>query len=384
MNEDEKRLHEETKQLVSELRQNFERHQAGVLTKADFAAVEKKINDRLDDIETKINRPPLDLAGLDTKDKGPAPEMKAFGSWLRKGKGALTPDEQTILEQKAMRLQGDQEGGYVAPIEYGRRIIEKLTELSAIRPIVSVMQIGGSGIEWPKEGEDTVTIAWEDETLAAGDYKWKMEKITPKVISALITIKKTLLEDAYFNLEEYLVRKTSEKFEQKEGVGFISGPGTAFRPQGLLTNSEVQTVVSGVADAIAADGLINMCYDLPDRYARGARFLMSRKTVGKVRLLKDKNDQYLWQPGLQLGQPASLLGYPITEAVDMPAVAANAYPVMFGDFAAAYQVVDRIGIEVQRLLETYAVQGMVGFLFRKRMDAQVVLAEAIRKLKISA
>jgi predicted phage gp36 major capsid-like protein len=39
---------------------------------------------------------------------------------------------------------------------------------------------------------------------------------------------------------------------------------------------------------------------------------------------------------------------------------------------------------VQRLLEVYATQGLVGFLFWKRVDAQVILAEALRKQKVSA
>jgi len=378
MTPEEKQLLEESKALVKDLRDKHEEFKGGFMTKADWTTFEKKVNDRLDEIEIKVNRPPVIPGNPDKKD-GPSPEMKVFGTFVRKGEGVLTTEE-----QKVMRLSDDQSGGYVAPLEFSSRIITKLTEISNIRPIASVLQIGGSGVEWPKEGTDTVTVAWEDETLAAGDYKWKMEKTTPKELKALITIKKTLLEDAYFNLEEYLVRKTSEKFQKKEGVAFISGPGTAYQPEGMLTNGEVPIVVSGVADAIAADGLVNLCYDLPDTYARNARFAMSRKTVGKTRLLKDKNDQYLWQAGLQPGQPSTLLGYPITELVDMPAVAANAYPVLFGAFNAAYQIVDRINIEVQRLVEVYATQGLIGFLFRKRTDAQVILPEALRKLKIAA
>jgi len=111
---------------------------------------------------------------------------------------------------------------------------------------------------------------------------------------------------------------------------------------------------------------------------------MKRSTVGKIRKLKDNDGQYMWQPSLQAGQPSTLLGYPIVEAVDMPDVAANSYPIMFGDFRAAYMIVDRINIEVQRLVELYATQGLVGFLFRKRVDGQVILPEAVRKFKIAA
>jgi HK97 family phage major capsid protein len=79
-----------------------------------------------------------------------------------------------------------------------------------------------------------------------------------------------------------------------------------------------------------------------------------------------------------------LLAYQIFEAVDMPDVAANAFPIMFGDFAQAYWIVERLNIEIQRLVEKYATEGKIGFLFRRRVDAQVVLAESLRKMKIAA
>lgn len=365
---------QEIQQLVSELRTRFEEAEAGKFSKSEFAEFNTKVSARLDELETKLNRPPV---SEQQKDGGPTEGVKAFWKWMKKG--ALLPDE-----EKVMRISEDTTGGYLAPIEFGRRIIELLTEISPIRQIASVERIGGAGIEWPKEAADAVTTAWEDETLAAGDYKWAMEKLTPKELKALLTPRKTLLEDSIFNLEEYLQRKTAEKFAKAEGLAFISGAGTAFRPQGLLTHAGVAEVKTGSGTAVTADGIINLCYALPAPYAVNGKFLMNRKTVGLIRLFKDTTNQYIWQPSYQAGQPATLLGYPIVEAVDMPDVAGAAYPIMFGDFKAAYQIIDRIDIEVQRLVEVYATQGLVGFLFRKRVDAGVVLAEAIRKQVVSA
>jgi len=82
--------------------------------------------------------------------------------------------------------------------------------------------------------------------------------------------------------------------------------------------------------------------------------------------------------------PNNILGQPYVLAADMPDIAANAFPVLFGDFRRAYIIVDRVQIEVQRLTEKYAEQGVIGFLARKRVGGQVVLAEAVRKLKVAA
>lgn len=365
---------QEIHQLVSELRKRYEEFEKKKFTKAEFEEFEQKINARIDELETMIQRP--QMSAEEGKKDEPSIEVKAFWNWVRKGE--LSPEE-----QKVMKISDDTSGGYVAPIEFSRRIIEKLTEISPIRQIVTVETIGGSGIEFPKETEDTVTAAWPDEELVAGDYQFGMEKLEPHELRVLVTPKKTLLEDSFFDIEAYIIRKTTEKFAKKEGPAFISGSGNS-KPEGFLTNADIQEVVSGDAANVTSDSLINICYSIPSYYARNARWLMKRSTVGKIRLLKDNNGQYMWQPSLQAGQPSMLLGYPITEAVDMPDVAANSYPIMFGNFRAAYLIVDRINIEVQRLVELYATQGLVGFLFRKRVDAQVILPEAVRKLKIAA
>ncbi|MCX6559846.1 MAG: phage major capsid protein, partial [Candidatus Aminicenantes bacterium] len=372
-------------------RRAHEEHQKGNLTKTDFQAIEKKVWDkldaveakaketdglkaRIDELETKMTRPPF--AGVPEAKGGDAPEVKAFSGWLRKG--AVGPDE-----QKLMRTSDDTVGGYIAPTERRNKLIEILTEISPVRQLATVETIGGSSVEFPKEGGDTIDCAWDDEALTEGDAKFKMERFDPHVIRALVLIKKTLLEDADFNLESYLYRKAAQKFAKKEGVAFISANGKS-KPEGLLTNSEISFVKSGSASTFTGDSFINLIYDLPADYAKGARFLMNRKTVGKIALLKDNNGQYLWRPGLQAGQPSTLLGYSIFEAVDMPDVAANAFPVMFGDFAQAYWIIERLSIEVQRLVEVYATGGKIGFLFRRRVDAQVVLGEALRKMKIAA
>jgi HK97 family phage major capsid protein len=372
-------IKEETKDEITKLNKliadKFEELKKGNITEAEFKAYTEKVDKRIDDVETALSRPGM---GDDNKgDEEPSEEMKAFESWMRKG--TITPEE-----QKVMRISDDVAGGYTAPIELRNRIITKLTEISPIRQIVSVETIGGSGVEFPKEGEDTVTAAWPDEELIAGDFKWEMEKLDPKELRALVTPKKTLLEDSVFNLEEYIIRKTSEKFNKKEGTAFISGPGTSARPEGLLTNSDVAEVKSGNASALTADGILKLKYDLPDYYASNAKFLMKRSTVLDIRLFKDQNDQYIWQPNYQAGQPSTLVGDPIVEAIDMPAVASDSYPILYGDFKAAYLIIDRENIDVQRLIEKYALEGMIGFLFWKRTDAQVILAEAIRKQKVAA
>ena len=378
---------EKINKLIADERKKSEDMQKGLITEADFKAYQDKSHveeeatkARIDEIETKMDRPPA-VPGPDEnkRDAGPSEETKAFLKYVREDKAGLSPDE-----LKLMKISDDVSAGYTAPIEISSQIIKKLTELSKIRQLAEVQTISGAGIEFPKEGADTVTVAWDDETLAPGDYKFKMEKWDPKNLKALVTPHKNLLRDSMFNLEQYIVDKTAEKYNRKEGASYITGPGTPARPEGMLTHADVQVQISGDASALLADGIIKLFYKLPEAYVSNAKFLMKRATVQDIRLFKDTQDRYIWQPSYQLGQPELLLGKPIIEDPDMPAVAGNAFPILFGDFKQAYLIVDRQQIEMQRLVEKYALEGLIGLLFWKRMDAQVRNAEAIVKQKISA
>lgn len=374
---------EKITKLITDERLKYEDQLKGRISEADFKAYQEKshaaenqIKAKLDELEVRLKE--FRSWGSGTASKEKSLEVKAFETFVRKGAQKLSEEE-----QKTMRISEDITGGYVAPIEYRARLIELLTELSPIRQIASVETISVSGVEFPKEGVDSVTAAWPDEALVAGDYKFALEKFEPFELRALVTPKRTLLDDAAFDVAAYIQRKTAEKFAKKEGAACVSGNGVS-KPEGLLTNTSVPFVVSGNASLLTPDGIINLCYDLPDYYAKNGKFVMKRSTLLAIRLFKDVNTQYIWQPGLQAGQPSTLLGYPVIEAVDMPTVAAGSYPILFGDFKAGYLIVDRADVVVQRLLEVYATQGLVGFLFWKRVDAQVILAEALRKQKVSA
>ena len=68
----------------------------------------------------------------------------------------------------------------------------------------------------------------------------------------------------------------------------------------------------------------------------------------------------------------------------MPDVGAGAFPIVFGDMRRAYTIVDRISLAILRDPYTQASTGSIRYIARKRVGGQVVLAEAIRKQKVSA
>lgn len=167
------------------------------------------------------------------------------------------------------------------------------------------------------------------------------------------------------------------------------------KPTGFLTGTPVSTadssrafgvlqyVASGQAAAMptSLDTLYDVVYALRARYRNNARWLTSKLVLASMRKYKDADNNYLWQPSLIVGQPSTFMGYAVNEAEDMPAVAANAFPVAFGDFREGYLIADRVGMRITR--DEITTPGFVKFYVRKRVGGKIRNSEAIKLLKIA-
>jgi HK97 family phage major capsid protein len=69
-------------------------------------------------------------------------------------------------------------------------------------------------------------------------------------------------------------------------------------------------------------------------------------------------------------------------AEDMPAIAANAFPIAFGDFSRGYLIADRVGMSIVR--DEVTKPGYVRYIIRKRVGGKVKDSNAIKLLKIAA
>lgn len=356
---------------------------------------------RLDHLETVMGRPPVP-PGPDEDNPGMAPQHKAgqftyevksdydkafFDVYLRKGMKFLAPDE-----AKALIIGSDPSAGYLTSIEYGREVIKAITEFSPIRAEATVRQTKGTEINFPKRSAlpDThwvgeIAERTEDETLEYG-----LEKLTPHEMISFKKVSLQQLEDAAFSLAAELGEAFGEALGLKEGTGFITGSGV-LQPEGILVNPDVGETETAVASVIGANDIMSFPYTLARGYRRNAKWYMADTTISAIRLLRadvlaagDGLGPFLWQNSLIAGQPPTLAGYPVVSCPDMPVIADNAWPVVFGDMRKAYMIADRIAFQIQELRERYAEYGLVGYIARKRVDGQVILPAAIRKLKIKA
>ncbi|QRY66545.1 phage major capsid protein [Ensifer sp. PDNC004] len=332
---------------------------------------------RLDDIETRMNRPG-GSGGATSDDERPI-EQRAFSNFLRMGREPMEAEE-----IRALIVGDDTKGGYLAPTEFVAEVVKGLVELSPVRQAARVGSTSSGGVILPKRtGRPTAHWVGEDEERKETGSSYGQLEIPVHEAACYVDVSLRLLEDSAINVDAEVASDLSEEFGRIEGPAFISGDGVK-KPEGFMQAAGIKEFKNGHVANIQPDALVKMMYSLPEAYRNSASWMLNGTSLGIIRTLKDGQGNYLWQPSYQAGQPSTLLGRPVIDAVDMPDIAENAFPIVFGDFNRAYRIYDRVQLSVLRDPYTMAHKGLVRFHARRRVGGGTVLGEALRKLKMAA
>ena len=318
----------------------------------------------------------------------------AFARYLRKTEeGGPSADE-----LKALSVSGDPQGGYYVPAATSDSVIMKIFETSDIRGIAQVITIGTDRWKSPVD-RDEVDSGWvgekdpraETDTAQIGELEIPVHEqfAQPK-------ISQNLVDDSVFDVEAWLQGKVTDKFAREENTAFVTGDGVR-KPRGFMDRATaasladdntrpfgtLQYVATGAAGAFNAtdpgDALVNLIFELKAAYRQGARWVMARRTLAEVRKLKDGQGNYLWQPDFTNLQQSLLLGFPITEAEDMPPIVNNSFGIAFGNFQRGYLIIDRQGVRL--LVDPYTAKPFIKYYTTKRVGGDVIDSDAIKLLK---
>lgn len=356
----------------------------------------RSLRDDLDKLAKRMSRPGLDGKGEDFTPEQREHQEKFLAFMRRPNSEQAKADLQTI-EQRAVATTTDGAGGYAVPEIISRQVHRELAEISPLRSLVSVVQAGSKDY---KELVDVrgLTYGWVGETDTRAETNTPtLEEVAPTfgMIYAYPKATEESLDDMFFNVQSWLVSSIAEGFAAGEENAIVSGNGTK-KPTGFLDGTPVTTadgsrafgtlqyIASGAAAAISnADKFIDVVQTLKKGYRRNASWLMNKATVGDVMKLKDGDGNYLWKMGdIKSGQPDRLLGYSIFESEEMPDVAADAFPIAFGDFKAGYVLADLVGFRLTR--DEITTPGYVKWYARRRLGGAVRKSEAIKLLKVAA
>lgn len=333
--------------------------------------------------------------GDPTKDEAKEKDAKyreAQLKWMRKGEAIpeeLMAHAVSRVTGKSMSADSEVDGGFLVTPETSSEIVTKVFESSPMRQLASAQSISTSSLKI-LEDLDEAASGWVGERgarPATGTPQIKMNEIFVFELYANPQATQSFLDDASINIESWLAGKVSDKFARDEATAFISGNGVN-KPKGILSYGSgngyglIERVVTAANNAVVGEDLIDVQTALKEPYQAGAQWMINRSMIGVLRKLKDTvTGQYIWQPGLQISAPSVLLGRPVNMASDLPsAITATTDTILYGDFKAGYQIVDRVGIRVLR--DPYTNKPYVGFYTTKRVGGAVKNFEAIKVLKI--
>lgn len=372
----------------------------GTLSAEDTAVYEKMDTDVVNmgkDIERLERQAAID-AELAKATSVPLAVKPGAGMKKEDGKAGRAADEYRVSFWNAMRMKNpssvvtdalqigtDSEGGYLVPDEYEKTLVQALEEENIFRQMAKVINTSSGDRKIPVVATKG-TASWIDEEGAypESDDSFDQVSIGAYKLGTMIKVSEELLNDSIFDLEDYIAAEFARRIGAKEEEAFFTGDGKG-KPAGILAETggaEVGVTAAGAA-ALTADELIDLFYSLKSPYRRNAVWVLNDSTIKAVRKLKDSQGQYLWQPSLAAGMPDMILGKPVKTSAFMPAAAAGAKTVAFGDFK-YYWIADRQGRSFKKLSELYAATGQVGFLGCQRVDGRLILPEAVKVLQQKA
>jgi HK97 family phage major capsid protein len=386
---DPKTLIEEIGRQVTAMREKQDALSAKVdpLDTAQIAAMNESIGtmqSTLDGFAAQMAAAKLGQGGGPKQPESPE-YSAAFNAHIRKNEVSA-----------AMSVGSNPDGGYTAPVEWDRTIQGRLKLISPMRQYSTVETVGTAGFV-KLFNDRAVGSGWVGET--ASRPATSTPQLSPLTfgngeIYAFPFVTQQLLDDSQIDIEGWLSGEVATEFDRQEAIAFLSGNGVN-KPQGLLNYitggsaaaihpwGDIKSLNSGTAAAVdKPDNIVKLVYSLPTQYQGNARFFANLNTHGTLRLLKDGQGNYLWQPSYQAGEPATLMGRPLVEMPDLPDIAAGSFSLLYGDMAETYLIMDRVGVRVIR--DALTNKPFIGFYTTKRVGGGVKNPDAMKALKTSA
>jgi HK97 family phage major capsid protein len=358
----------------------------------------------------------VEMAGGDTSD--PDAQRRArllealahpaypalFRTYLRAGRQQFDRAIDNLpKEQRADTLQADvfaKGGALVPPLEFIARLIKGIDDDVFMRQWATrffVPQAEGVGV--PTLEADIADADWTTElgTGNEGTMEFGRRELRPHPLAKRIKVSKKLLRSAAavsvgtgapVGIEELVRMRLTYKFGITAEKAYMTGDGVG-KPLGVFTAhadgipTSRDVSAGNTTTSITGDGLIEAKYSIRASYWPRLRAILSRTALKQIRLLKDGSGAYLWQPGLQAGQPDRIFDTPYVVSEYAPSTfTTGLYVGIIGDFS-NYWIVDALDMTIQSLIELYAETNQVGFIGRLETDGAPVLAEAFARIKLA-
>lgn len=278
-------------------------------------------------------------------------------------------------------------GGATVPTGFVARLVEHLVEESGIRRTNAevITTASGEDLLFPKTtSHGAAALVAEGAAIPENDPAFGQVTLKAFKFGTLVQVSSELITDTGVDLLGYVARAAGVSLGQATGQYYITGTGTN-QPEGVQPGAAVgKQGASGQTTTVTADDLVDLYHSLVTGYRGRGFWLMLDASLAKIRKLKDAQNQYLWQPGLQAGIPDTLLGRPVVTDPFMPAMAASQKSILFGDFSRYYIIRDVATLRFDRSDEYAFGNDLVTFRALIRTDGRVADANAVKAYQNSA
>lgn len=335
-----------------------------------------------------------------------------FMEYLQKGGDTRRMGDANV---RALQEGLDDEGGYLVPPEMALRLIQREPTPVSLNPEFFHWQTSRDAVIFPKvnytgASDDPNAVLYttgvrvtypgeipnDQNTVNTTQPAFGEARIPVYTAMMALDVSRNMIDDSpigVMNFIESKLRETADlEYDNRaiNGTGVNQASGILLSPQSSATSTQyAQYIPSQSATALTADGIKALAFGLAPQYARNARFAMNwMGTAQAISELKDGQGRYLWSDGLQdNGLSASilarrLLGFKARYSEFFPSIAANAYPILFGDLM-GYYLVQRLGLSIQILFETKAKQNMLEVVARMRFGGLLAEPWRVKLQKVS-
>lgn len=409
------RLVAQAREALNEITKNADESRASELDArhdaimAEFDAIERTIEreERQAAIEARFEqrqrerRPVSDSEARGQDNGDPLSYRSVFHKFMANGAdvGELSAEERTVLKAGAQNLKElraqttgtTTAGGFTVPTELEAIIIRTMKDWGPMydEDICTILNTAsGNPLKLPTVDDTAVTAEKHTEGTALTDDGGKDATFGQKSLDAyvydteFVRFSMELAQDSVFNMESLLGSLLGERLARIANRELTIGDGTG-DPNGAVTASSLGKTAAAAA-AIASDEIIDLLHSVNAAYRRSpkTRWMFADTTLAAIRKLKDGDGNYLWSMGdVQNGVPGTLLGYRYSINDDVPAIAAGAKPIIFGDFSKYF--VRKVGSLVIGVLRErfWPDLGIAGLI---RFDGELGDTAAVKHLIMAA
>lgn len=306
-------------------------------------------------------------------------EEAVFWKNLQLGYGSLNDEEKKIyadaIHSRQQSVGTNTAGGYLVPKQFQLELEKALLPFGGMREAARIItsEQGGT-LDWPTVNDTANQGRWlgENEEVQQTDVIYGQKQFSDYIRSSdnvLVSFK--LMNDNAFNLPNHLRDLLAERIGRGINVAYTTGNGSS-KPRGVTLDTALG-ITAAASNAITANELIDLYHSVNSAYRKSpkALFMFTDLTMKAIRKLKDTDGQYLWQPGLKLGEPDVLFGKRIIINDDLAEIGVDNKSILFGDFN-KYLIRDIQGFILLRLNERFADKLQVGFNAFLRTDGKMI------------